>query len=161
LGGGTFDVTLLSIDNGVFEVLATSGNTHLGGEDFDQRLMEYCIQQFKRQNNGKDISDDKRAVQRLRTQCELAKRTLSTQTSATIDCDALADGKDFSTTISRAKFEELNIDLFKKTMAPVTQVLKDAGVSKEDIDQIILVGGSVRISSLLTFSELSLFSLSL
>lgn len=145
LGGGTFDVTLLSIDNGVFEVLATSGNTHLGGEDFDQRLMEYCMQQFKRQNDGIDISGDKRAVQRLRSQCEGAKRTLSTQTSATIDCDALSGGKDFSTTISRAKFEELNIDLFKKTMAPVTQVLKDAGMSKEKVDQIILVGGSTRI----------------
>jgi molecular chaperone DnaK (HSP70) len=145
LGGGTFDVTLLSIDNGVFEVLATSGNTHLGGQDFDQRLMEYCIQQFKRQNNGMDISNDKRAVQRLRSQCESAKRTLSTQTSATIDCDALSGGKDFSTTISRAKFEELNIDLFKKTMEPVTQVLKDAGVSKDKVDQIILVGGSTRI----------------
>ena len=145
LGGGTFDVTLLSIDNGVFEVLATSGNTHLGGQDFDQRLMEYCIQQFKRQNDGVDISNDKRAVQRLRSQCEGAKRTLSTQTSATIDCDALSGGKDFSTTISRAKFEELNIDLFKKTMAPVTQVLKDAGVSKDKVDQIVLVGGSTRI----------------
>ena len=145
LGGGTFDVTLLSIDNGVFEVLATSGNTHLGGQDFDQRLMEYCIQQFKRQNDGIDISNDKRAVQRLRGQCEGAKRTLSTQTTATIDCDALSGGKDFSTTISRAKFEELNIDLFKKTMAPVTQVLKDAGVSKDKVDQIVLVGGSTRI----------------
>ncbi|GAX14233.1 heat shock 70kDa protein 5 [Fistulifera solaris] len=144
LGGGTFDVTLLSIDHGVFEVRATSGNTHLGGEDFDQRLMEYCISQFKRQS-GIDVSDDKRAVQRLRKQCEMAKRTLSTQTSATIDCDALANGVDFTTTISRAKFEELNLDLFKKTMIPVTQVLKDAGMSKNDVDEIILVGGSTRI----------------
>ena len=144
LGGGTFDVTLLSIDNGVFEVRATSGNTHLGGEDFDQRLMEYCISQFKRQS-GIDITGDKRAVSRLRKQCEMAKRTLSTQTSATIDCEALSSGKDFSTTISRAKFEELNNDLFKKTMTPVTQVLKDAGMSKSDVDQIILVGGSTRI----------------
>lgn len=111
LGGGTFDVTLLSIDNGVFEVRATAGNTHLGGEDFDQRLMEYCISQFKRQANI-DISGDKRAVQRLRKQCEMAKRTLSTQTSATIDCDALSNGVDFSTTVSRAKFEELNVDLY-------------------------------------------------
>jgi molecular chaperone DnaK (HSP70) len=171
LGGGTFDVTLLSIDNGVFEVLATSGrffcwvgpvvpfqfaaltgflfryvsgNTHLGGEDFDQRLMEYCISQFKRQT-GIDITDDKRAVQRLRKECENAKRTLSTQTSATVDCEALAQGHDFSTTISRAKFEELNLDLFKKTLAPVTQVLKDSGMSKSKVDQIILVGGSTRI----------------
>lgn len=144
LGGGTFDVTLLSIDHGVFEVRATSGNTHLGGEDFDQRLMEYCMSQFKRQS-GIDIATDKRAIQRLRKQCEMAKRTLSTQTSATVDCDALSGGVDFSTTISRAKFEELNVDLFKKTMAPVTQVLKDAGMSKNDIDEIILVGGSTRI----------------
>lgn len=144
LGGGTFDVTLLHIDHGVFEVRATAGNTHLGGEDFDQRLMEYCMQQFKRQN-GIDMSDDKRAVQRLRKQCELAKRTLSTQTSATIDCEALCQGVDFTTSISRAKFEALNQDLFQKTMVPVTQVLKDAGLSKADIDEIILVGGSTRI----------------
>jgi molecular chaperone DnaK (HSP70) len=144
LGGGTFDVTLLSIDNGVFEVRATSGNTHLGGEDFDQRLMEFCMSQFKRQS-GIDIKGDKRAIQRLRKQCEITKRTLSTQTSATIDCEALAKGEDFSTTISRAKFEELNLDLFKKTMTPVTQVLKDAEMSKGAIDQVILVGGSTRI----------------
>lgn len=144
LGGGTFDVTLLSIDNGVFEVRATSGNTHLGGEDFDQRLIEYCMSQFKRQT-GIDIKDDKRAIQRLRKQCENAKRTLSTQTSATIDCEALANGEDFSITISRAKFEELNLDLFKKTLTPVTQVLKDSGMGKNEIDQVILVGGSTRI----------------
>jgi molecular chaperone DnaK (HSP70) len=144
LGGGTFDVTLLSIDNGVFEVLATSGNTHLGGEDFDQRLMEYCMSQFKRKS-GIDISSDKRAVQRLRKQCENAKRTLSTQTSTTIDCEALSNGQDFSLTLSRAKFEELNLDLFKKTLTPVTQVLKDSGMSKSKVDQIILVGGSTRI----------------
>lgn len=144
LGGGTFDVTLLSIDNGVFEVLATSGNTHLGGEDFDQRLIEFCMSQFKRQS-GIDITKDKRAIQRLRKQAEQAKRTLSTQQSAQIDCEALANGEDFSTTISRAKFEELNLDLFKKTMVPVTQVLKDAGMSKAKVDQVILVGGSTRI----------------
>jgi endoplasmic reticulum chaperone BiP len=145
LGGGTFDVTLLHIDHGVFEVLATAGNTHLGGEDFDQRLMTYCLQQFQRTNNGLNPSQDKRAVQRLRKQCELAKRTLSTQTTATIDCDALYQGVDFTTTISRAKFEELNLDLFKKTMAPVAQVLKDANIAKSNVDQIILVGGSTRI----------------
>jgi heat shock protein 5 len=152
LGGGTFDVTLLHIDNGVFEVKATSGNTHLGGEDFDQRMMDFFIAQFKRKS-GIDISKDKRAIQRLRKQCENAKRTLSTQNSAMIDCEALSNGEDFSTTISRAKFEELNIDLFKKTMVPVTQVLKDAGVSKSQVDQVILVGGSTRIpkiQSLLT-----------
>ena len=144
LGGGTFDVTLLHIDNGVFEVQATSGNTHLGGEDFDQRMMDFFIKQFKRKNNI-DISGDMRALQRLRKQCENAKRTLSTQTSATVDCEALSNGVDFSSTISRAKFEELNMDLFKKSMVPVTQVLKDAGVSKSDVDEVILVGGSTRI----------------
>jgi len=144
LGGGTFDVTLLHIDNGVFEVKATSGNTHLGGEDFDQRLMDFFIAQFKRKS-GIDISKDKRALQRLRKQCENAKRTLSTQNSAMVDCEALCNGEDFSTTISRAKFEELNSDLFKKTLVPVTQVLKDSGVSKSQVDQVILVGGSTRI----------------
>jgi heat shock 70kDa protein 1/2/6/8 len=102
------------------------------------------MNQFKRKS-GIDISDDKRAMQRLRKQCETAKRTLSTQTSATIDCEALAKGEDFSTTISRAKFEELNVDLFKKTLTPVTQVLKDSGMSKNDVHQVILVGGSTRI----------------
>lgn len=144
LGGGTFDVTLLHIDNGVFEVKATSGNTHLGGEDFDQRMMDFFIAQFKRKE-GIDISKDKRALQRLRKQCENAKRTLSTQTVATVDCEALSQGVDFSSTISRAKFEELNMDLFKKTMVPVTQVLKDAGVGKSAVDEVILVGGSTRI----------------
>jgi chaperone protein DnaK len=144
LGGGTFDVTLLHIDNGVFEVKATSGNTHLGGEDFDHRLMDFFIAQFKRKS-GIDIGKDKRALQRLRKQCENAKRTLSTQNSAMVDCEALSNGVDFSTTISRAKFEELNMDLFKKTMVPVTQVLKDAEVSKSQVDQVILVGGSTRI----------------
>ncbi|KAL7524431.1 hypothetical protein ACHAWF_000948, partial [Thalassiosira exigua] len=144
LGGGTFDVTLLSIDNGVFEVLATAGDTHLGGQDFDQRLMQHLMAQFKRKA-GIDVTGDKRAVQRLRQQCETAKRALSTQTSAAVECDALAGGEDFSATISRAKFEELNGDLFRKTMVPVTQVLKDAGMSKGQVDQIILVGGSTRI----------------
>ncbi|CAM9863508.1 unnamed protein product [Scytosiphon promiscuus] len=145
LGGGTFDVTLLAIDNGVFEVRATSGNTHLGGEDFDQRIMKYCIsQQFKR-SNGVDISGNKRAVQRLRRQCELAKRTLSSQTQATITVEALHDGIDFSLPLTRAKFEELNQDLFKKTLDPVSAVLKDSGLSKSDVDEVVLVGGSTRI----------------
>jgi len=144
LGGGTFDVTLLSIDHGVFEVLATSGNTHLGGEDFDQRLMDYFISQFKRKS-GIDISKDKRALQRLRKQCENAKRALSTQQMASVECDALANGEDFSASISRAKFEELNMDLFKKTLVPVTQVLKDAKIGKNEVHQVILVGGSTRI----------------
>merc|ERR1712066_383740 len=133
LGGGTFDVTLLQIDNGVFEVLATSGDTHLGGEDFDQRLMDYFITRFKRKNNI-DISKDKRALQRLRKQREYAKRTLSSQTSTKIDCEALSNGIDFSSVITRAKFESLNMDLFKRTMVPVTQVLKDAEISKDSVD---------------------------
>jgi len=144
LGGGTFDVTLLTIDNGVFEVRATSGDTHLGGEDFDQRMMDYFIAQFKRKS-GIDIKGDKRAIQRLRKQCENAKRTLSSQTTATVDCEALANGEDFSCTISRAKFEELCIDLFKKTLDPVAQVLKDSGMSKNQVEQVVLVGGSTRI----------------
>jgi len=116
----------------------------LGGEDFDQRLMDYFIAQFKRKS-GVDISGDKRALQRLRKQCENAKRTLSTQAMSSVEIDALSNGQDFSATISRAKFEELNIDLFQKTLVPVTQVLKDAKVSKTDVDQVILVGGSTRI----------------
>jgi molecular chaperone DnaK (HSP70) len=144
LGGGTFDVTLLTIDGGVFEVRATSGDTHLGGEDFDQRLMDYFIAQFKRKS-GIDIKGDKRAIQRLRKQCEQAKRTLSTSTSATVDLEALSGGIDFTSQISRAKFEELNSDLFKKTLIPVTQVLKDSGMAKSTINQVVLVGGSTRI----------------
>ncbi|GMH56659.1 hypothetical protein TL16_g02189 [Triparma laevis f. inornata] len=144
LGGGTFDVTLLTIDNGVFEVLATSGDTHLGGEDFDMRLINYFVEQFKRQT-GVDCKDDKRAIQRLRKACENAKRTLSTGTSATVDIESLSDGQDFKGTISRAKFESLCLDLFKKTLKPVEQVLKDSGMEKKQVDQIVLVGGSTRI----------------
>jgi molecular chaperone DnaK (HSP70) len=136
-----------SLQNPIFYIRA--GNTHLGGEDFDQRLMEYCMSQFKRKS-GIDIVNDKRAVQRLRKQCENAKRTLSTQTSTVIDCEALANGEDFSLTLSRAKFEELNLDLFKKTLTPVTQVLKDSGMSKTNVDQVILVGGSTRIPKVQT-----------
>ncbi|CAM9490238.1 unnamed protein product [Heterosigma akashiwo] len=144
LGGGTFDVTLLTIDNGVFEVRATSGDTHLGGEDFDQRLMDYFISVFKRKS-GLDMSKNQRAIQRLRKQCENAKRTLSTQTQATVDIEALFEGVDFSCAITRAKFEEINADLFRRTLQPVTQVLKDAGMSKGEVDEVVLVGGSTRI----------------
>jgi chaperone protein DnaK len=150
LGGGTFDVTLLTIDNGVFEVRATSGDTHLGGEDFDQRLMDYCIASFKRKHKGMDPSTDKRALQRLRKQCELAKRALSQGVSATVDVEALHQGVDFSLPISRAKFEELNNDLFKKTLIPVAQVLKDAKISKGGVHQVVLVGGSTRIPKVQT-----------
>lgn len=144
LGGGTFDVTLLTIDDGVFEVLATSGDTHLGGEDFDERLINYFVEMFKRQK-GVDCKNDKRAVQRLRKACENAKRTLSTGTSAVVDVESLSGGEDFKGTVSRAKFESLCLDLFKKTMKPVEQVLKDSGLKKEQVDQIVLVGGSTRI----------------
>lgn len=145
LGGGTFDVTLLTIDDGVFEVKATAGDTHLGGEDFDQRMMDHCIAQFKRKNNGADISKDSKAISRLRRQCEIAKRTLSTQKTAQIDIESFHQGIDFHLTFSRAKFEELNMDLLKKTIAPVKQVLQDAGMEKADIHQIVLVGGSTRV----------------
>jgi len=144
LGGGTFDVTLLTIDEGVFEVKATSGDTHLGGEDFDQRLMAHFAKTFLRKTKI-DITGDKRAMQRLRRACENVKRSLSTQTSATVELEALKDGVDLRETLSRARFEELNIDLFKKTMIPVEQVLKDAKVSKSEVDEVVLVGGSTRI----------------
>lgn len=144
LGGGTFDVTLLTIDNGVFEVKATAGDTHLGGEDFDQRMMDYCIAQFKKKH-GFDISADKKAIARIRRQCELAKRALSQQSTAQIEIEALHQGIDFSLTFTRAKFEELNMDLFKKTMLPVKQVLSDAGMDKSQVHEVVLVGGSTRI----------------
>ena len=144
LGGGTFDVTLLSIDEGVFEVKATAGDTHLGGEDFDQRLMAHFAKAFLRKTKL-DISEDKRAMQRLRRACEGLKRSLSTQTSATIELEALKDGVDLRETMSRARFEEINMDLFKKTMAPVEQVLADAKVTKSDVHEVVLVGGSTRI----------------
>mmetsp|Transcript_7697 Transcript_7697/g.11585 ORF Transcript_7697/g.11585 Transcript_7697/m.11585 type:complete len:703 (-) Transcript_7697:44-2152(-) len=144
LGGGTFDVTLLTIDNGVFEVKATSGDTHLGGEDFDQRLMEYCIDQFKKKH-GSDISKDKKAVQRLRKACESAKRALSNVAQTQIEVDSLHQGIDFGLPISRARFEEINADLFRKTLGPVSNVLRDSNMQKSQIDEVILVGGSTRI----------------
>jgi endoplasmic reticulum chaperone BiP len=144
LGGGTFDVSLLTIDDGVFEVLATSGDTHLGGEDFDQRTMKYVIQLFKQQT-GKDCSDNKRSVQKIRKEVERAKRVLSSSHEARIEIEALFDGVDFSTKLTRAKFEELNDDLFRKTIQPVKQVLDDAKFSKGKIHEIVLVGGSTRI----------------
>jgi len=144
LGGGTFDVTLLSIDEGVFEVKATAGDTHLGGEDFDQRLMAHFAKTFQRKTKL-DITDDKRAMQRLRRACEGLKRSLSTQTSATIELEALKDGVDLRESMSRARFEEINMDLFQKTMRPVEQVLADAKVGKGDVHEVVLVGGSTRI----------------
>ena len=144
LGGGTFDVSLLTIDNGVFEVVSTNGDTHLGGEDFDQRVMDYFIKLYKKKT-GKDARKDVRAVQKLRREVEKAKRTLSSQHQARIEIESFFDGDDFSETLTRARFEELNIDLFRSTLKPVQQVLDDAGMSKGDIDEIVLVGGSTRI----------------
>jgi heat shock protein 1/8 len=144
LGGGTFDVSILSIEDGVFEVKATAGDTHLGGEDFDNRLVNHFVEEFKRRNK-KDISDNKRALRRLRTACERAKRTLSNSTVANIEIDALVDGIDFYSSISRARFEELNADLFRGTLEPVEKVLCDAKLDKSKINDIVLVGGSTRI----------------
>jgi heat shock protein 5 len=144
LGGGTFDVTLLTIDNGVFEVLATNGDTHLGGEDFDQRVMQYFIKMMKKKSNV-DISEDNRALQKLRKEVERVKRALSSQQQARVEIDGLADGFDFSETLTRARFEELNADLFKKTMGPVRRVMEDSGLTNSEVDEIVLVGGSTRI----------------
>ena len=144
LGGGTFDVSLLSIDDGVFEVKATAGDTHLGGEDFDTRMLQHFMTEFKRKHK-KDLSTSARSINRLRSACEKAKRTLSSSSQASIEIDSLFEGIDFTSTISRAKFEELNQDLFSKCMEPVEKVLKDAQISKGQVDQIVLVGGSSRI----------------
>jgi L1 cell adhesion molecule like protein len=144
LGGGTFDVSLLTIDDGVFEVKATAGDTHLGGEDFDSRIVQHFISEFKRKHK-KDISTNPRCLRRLRTACEKAKRTLSSTAQASIEIDSLFDGIDFVSSLTRAKFEELNQDLFAKCMEPVEKVLKDAQVSKGNVNQIVLVGGSSRI----------------
>mmetsp|Transcript_14164 Transcript_14164/g.29309 ORF Transcript_14164/g.29309 Transcript_14164/m.29309 type:complete len:658 (-) Transcript_14164:65-2038(-) len=144
LGGGTFDVTLLTIDSGVFEVLATNGDTHLGGEDFDQRVMQYFIKMMKKKSDV-DISGDKRALQKLRKEVERVKRALSSQQQARLEIEELAEGYDLSETLTRARFEELNNDLFKKTMGPVSRVMEDADLSKSEIDEIVMVGGSTRI----------------
>ncbi|OWF52590.1 78 kDa glucose-regulated protein-like [Mizuhopecten yessoensis] len=144
LGGGTFDVSLLTIDNGVFEVVATNGDTHLGGEDFDQRVMEHFIKLHKKKK-GKDIRKDNRAVQKLRREVEKAKRALSSQHQTRIEIESLFDGEDFSETLTRAKFEELNMDLFRSTMKPVQKVMEDGDLPKNEIAEIVLVGGSTRI----------------
>merc|ERR1712151_135016 len=143
-GGGTFDVSLLTIDNGVFEVVATNGDTHLGGEDFDQRVMQHFMKIFQKKH-GKDMSKDKRAVQKLRREVEKTKRALSSTHQARVEIEALFDGIHFSETLTRARFEELNNDLFKKTLGPVKQVLEDSGLKKTQVDEIVLVGGSTRI----------------
>ena len=144
LGGGTFDVSLLTIEDGVFEVKATAGDTHLGGEDFDRRLMEHCMNDFKRKHKV-DMSQNKRAVRRLQTACETAKKTLSSSTVAAMEIDALFDGIDYNTTVSRAKFEDMCSDLFRQTFEPVQKVIADSKISKNMVDEIVLVGGSTRI----------------
>jgi len=144
LGGGTFDVSILTIDNGVFEVISTNGDTHLGGEDFDHRVMEYFIKLIKKKY-GKDISKDNRALQKLRRECERAKRSLSSQHQVRVEIESLYDGVDLSEPLTRARFEELNADLFKKTMGPVKKAMEDAGFAKDEVDEIVLVGGSTRI----------------
>merc|ERR1712244_210050 len=144
LGGGTFDVSLLSIEDGVFEVKATAGDTHLGGEDFDNRMVDHFIKEFKRKHK-KDITGNKRALRRLRTACERAKRTLSASAQASIEIDSLFDGIDFYTSITRARFEELCSDLFKGTLDPVEKAMRDAKMDKSSINDIVLVGGSTRI----------------
>lgn len=152
LGGGTFDVSLLSIDQGVFEVLATAGDTHLGGEDFDQRVINHFAKSYNKKNSV-DITKDQKAMGKLKREAEKAKRTLSSQMSTRIEIESFFDGKDFSETLTRAKFEELNMDLFKKTLKPVEQVLKDAKVRKDEIDDIVLVGGSTRIPKVQSLIE--------
>lgn len=144
LGGGTFDVSLLTIDNGVFEVVATNGDTHLGGEDFDQRVMEHFIKMYKKKT-GKDIRTDHRATQKLRREVEKAKRALSSAHQTRVEIESFFDGEDFSETLTRARFEELNMDLFRSTLKPVKKVLEDSDLTKKDIDEIVLVGGSTRI----------------
>merc|ERR1711939_293697 len=145
LGGGTFDVSLLTIEEGIFEGKSTAGDTRLGGEDFDNRLVDFCLQDFKRKNRGKDMSGNQRAIRRLRTQCERAKRTLSSSTQATIEIDSLFEGIDYSCSLSRARFEELNMDYFRNSMGPVEKCLRDSGIDKRNVHEVVLVGGSTRI----------------
>ncbi|KAJ3085234.1 70-kilodalton heat shock protein [Quaeritorhiza haematococci] len=145
LGGGTFDVSLLTIEDGIFEVKATAGDTHLGGEDFDKRLVSHFTEEFKRKHK-KDISSNPRSLRGLRTACERAKRTLSSAAQTSIEIDSLYEGIDFYTSITRARFEELCADLFRSTLDPVEKVLRDAKIDKSKVDEIVLVGGSTRIS---------------
>merc|ERR1712038_1082736 len=145
LGGGTFDVSLLSIDDGVFEVKATAGDTHLGGEDFDNLLVDHFVKEFKKRKNKADCTKSKRSMRRLRTQCERAKRTLSAAARANIEVDSLYDGIDFASSITRARFEDLCMHYFRQCLEPVTKVLQDAKMSKSDVHEVVLVGGSTRI----------------
>jgi L1 cell adhesion molecule like protein len=147
IGGGTSDISLLSIDDGVFEVKATSGNSHLGGEDFDTRLVEHFCQEFKRKHK-KDLHESNRSIRRLRSACERVKRTLSTASKASIDIDSLFEGLDFNTSITRARFEDLCGDYFRDILKPVNDVLLESKISKNKVDEIVLVGGSTRIPKL-------------
>ena len=144
LGGGTFNVSVLAIDEGIFEVKSIAGDTHLGGEDFDNRMVNHFLGEFKRKNK-KDLSTNKRSLSRLRTACERSKRTLSHSAQANIEIDSLFEGIDFYTSITRARFEELNQDLFRGTLEPVEKALRDAGLGKGEIQDIVLAGGSSRI----------------
>merc|ERR1712214_190921 len=144
LGGGTFDVSILTIEDGIFEVKSTAGDTHLGGEDFDNRMVDHFLKEFQRKHK-KDMSQNKRAVRRLRTACERAKRTLSASAQANIEIDSLFEGVDFYTSITRARFEELCSDLFRGTLEPVEKALRDAKMDKSSVDELVLVGGSTRI----------------
>merc|ERR1719327_725685 len=144
LGGGTFDVSILTIEDGIFEVKSTAGDTHLGGEDFDNRMVDHFVNEFKRKHK-KDIKGNKRALRRLRTACERAKRTLSSSTQASIEIDSLYEGIDFYTSITRARFEELCSDLFKGTLEPVEKAMRDAKMDKSSIHDVVLVGRSTRI----------------
>jgi len=152
LGGGTFDVSILTIEDGIFEVKSTSGNTHLGGEDFDNRMVNHFAQEFKRKHK-KDLQSNKRALRRLRTACERAKRTLSASAQATIEIDSLYEGIDFYTSITRARFEDLCADLFRGTLEPVEKSLRDAKMDKADVHDIVLVGGSTRIPKIQKFLQ--------
>jgi L1 cell adhesion molecule like protein len=149
LGGGTFDVSLLTIEEGIFEVKATAGDTHLGGEDFDNRLVNHFVQEFKRKHK-KDMTGNKRALRRLRTSCERAKRTLSSTAQTSLEIDSLFEGIDFFTSVTRARFEEMNMDLFRKCMEPVEKVLRDAKMDKGAVHEVVLVGGSTRIPKIQT-----------
>merc|ERR1712055_805311 len=144
LGGGTFDVSILTIEEGIFEVKSTAGDTHLGGEDFDNRMVDHFVNEFKRKHK-KDMKGNKRALRRLRTACERAKRTLSASAQANIGIDSLFEGIDFYTSITRARFEELCSDLFKGTLEPVEKAMRDAKLDKSSIDDLVMVGGSTRI----------------
>ena len=148
LGGGTFDVSLLTIEGGIFEVKATAGDTHLGGEDFDSRLVNYFIAEFWRKYK-KDLTTNARAMRRLRTACERAKRTLSSAAQTSIEIDSLHEGVDFYTSITRARFEELCGDLFRSTLDPVEKVLRDSKIDKSNVHEIVLVGGSTRIPKII------------